>query len=233
MASTATGHGPSSAGDFEIYRHRHDRLDLTVMPLNVRHIEDVIRDEDNCRARNLPDKFEGPVCVDGSFIVKHNYNTTLAGNIWINQKLSASTNTLEHRGKVTVSASADLLNSKWQSEEISVGPTGEVVYGCLILQGKGMIKARNTYVRRLLHNYADADYAIGGTVIVDGNVKVAHGSVLRVDDLVVLGDLHVHSNALLIAHKVTVRGTAIVDTGGQFAADEMNGCGRIRINLEK
>ncbi|RYP11003.1 hypothetical protein DL764_000300 [Monosporascus ibericus] len=225
--------------------------------------------EDASQAIDPADKLEGPVCVDGSFIVKHNHAITLAGDIWVEEQLSApSTNVLEvHdqlccKGDVTAGV-LRLRNGTLYSDqppeqqmgvrrEISVGPTGQVVYGSLVLEGKGMIKASITYVQSLLHNSTDANYIIGGAVIVNGDVKVARGSVLysisrimwaaitlaiiayrKIDDLVVLGDLHVHSGALLTAHKVTVGRTTIVDTGGQFIADKMNGCGIMRINLEE
>ncbi|RYP44824.1 hypothetical protein DL768_008756 [Monosporascus sp. mg162] len=177
--------------------------------------------EDTSQALGKPDRFKGPLCVDGSFIVKHNYGVKLAGDIWVGQQL----------GKASVSVSAYLLNGKWASEEISVGPTGQVVYGSLYLEGRGMIKASFTYVQSRLHIHEDANYVISGAVIVNGDVKVARGSVLQVDNLVVLGDLHVQSKALLTARKVTVSLTTIVEAGGQLTADEMSGGGRMRINL--
>ncbi|RYP73416.1 hypothetical protein DL770_007785 [Monosporascus sp. CRB-9-2] len=152
-----------------------------------------------------PDRFEGPVCQWALISWKY----------------------------MTNCAATQLLNSKWESEEISVGPTGQVVYGSLFLEGKGMIKASITYVQSLLHNCKDANYIISGAVIVNGDVKVARGSVLQVDNLVVLGDLQVHSGALLTAHKVTVSRTTIINTSGQLVANEMNGGGRMRINLEE
>ncbi|RYP29985.1 hypothetical protein DL767_006468 [Monosporascus sp. MG133] len=256
MASTATGHGPPSANDFGTYRYRYDRLELAMMPLNIRHVGEVTV-EDTSGITAPSDEFEGPVCVHGSFIVKHSHGINLAGDIWVEQQLSAPTNELEVRdqlcckgevtaqvlrlrngtlyseGKATVSVSAHLLNGKWESEEITVGPTGQVVYGCLSLEGKGMIEASITYVQSLLHNCKDANYIISGPVVVNGDVEVASGSVLQVESLVVLGDLHVHSGALLAARKVTVSRTTIVDTGGQLTADEMSGGCRLKINLEE